>query len=388
MPLSKPVKINNPILTVRWIGTEMQGNIGPDLKFTLKVNNAKSIQGNLKTKNKCIYQNVLEGFVHGQGYTNSLEISVTEKDPVKPYGPVFFKEDFEVKTEPSLTIPIDKAIAPIKHKAVDDDGNYGIRVANFTFNCRWYLAADVVDVIYYISSEMDTNGISREVMTIKELNDIYNATGGWVEKIGLFPKERFLAKVLAFCYWASLVGPKKPWDHKPSIIPAFGSYSLDAEKGKSYFFDIWSNMHYGYVGRVAGFTNTELINGAAIAQAIDDILDTIKQSLDKIIEGITQFDPSKVRKGFKEIEENVALRKKLKEIFKKLKDKNISGLDNPDDTGSIRLGSEGVYDMYGNSFTNTKESRQFMLDLIRKRRRYSKGSNVKIDAKEGVCKLT
>ncbi|MFD4836770.1 polymorphic toxin type 44 domain-containing protein [Achromobacter sp. NPDC058515] len=42
----------------------------------------------------------------------------------------------------------------------------------------------------------------------------------------------------------------------------YGSYD--------YFFDIWSNIHYGYVGVALGFSAAELINGAGLAQALDD----------------------------------------------------------------------------------------------------------------------
>ncbi|NJL82979.1 MAG: hypothetical protein HC890_08510 [Chloroflexaceae bacterium] len=60
-----------------------------------------------------------------------------------------------------------------------------------------------------------------------------------------------------------------------SIFPAFGTYSLDASQGKIYFNDIWSNMHYGYIGRIVGFTERELIDGAAVAQAVDDLINEI-----------------------------------------------------------------------------------------------------------------
>lgn len=37
-----------------------------------------------------------------------------------------------------------------------------------------------------------------------------------------------------------------------------------------YFYDIWSNIHYGYVGVALGFSAAEMINGAGLAQALDD----------------------------------------------------------------------------------------------------------------------
>lgn len=35
-------------------------------------------------------------------------------------------------------------------------------------------------------------------------------------------------------------------------------------------YDIWSNVHYGFVGRYVGFTAFELINGAGFAQLGDN----------------------------------------------------------------------------------------------------------------------
>jgi len=33
-----------------------------------------------------------------------------------------------------------------------------------------------------------------------------------------------------------------------------------------YFYDIWSNIHYGYVGTACGFTESELLDGAGLEQ--------------------------------------------------------------------------------------------------------------------------
>lgn len=37
-----------------------------------------------------------------------------------------------------------------------------------------------------------------------------------------------------------------------------------------YFYDIWSNIHYGYVGLSLGFTESELLTGSAIQQRMQD----------------------------------------------------------------------------------------------------------------------
>ncbi|EGH98365.1 hypothetical protein AO386_07325 [Pseudomonas syringae ICMP 11292] len=52
--------------------------------------------------------------------------------------------------------------------------------------------------------------------------------------------------------WTERVGQYKDWDRKPKIHKKFGwYYHKQGEYG--YFYDIWSNIYYGYVGRAGGF---------------------------------------------------------------------------------------------------------------------------------------
>lgn len=61
-------------------------------------------------------------------------------------------------------------------------------------------------------------------------------------------------------------GPLSPyignWDHKPIVYPMNTTYFRS---------DIWSNIHYGYVGAAAGFTQLELTGGAGLEQIGSDI---------------------------------------------------------------------------------------------------------------------
>jgi hypothetical protein len=79
----------------------------------------------------------------------------------------------------------------------------------------------------------------------------------------------------ALTAWASKVAPGRDWDHKPKLdtLLALGS---DPEGADYYFpilgdvdhelyYDIWSNIHYGYVGSAAGFDPEILQSGAAEA---------------------------------------------------------------------------------------------------------------------------
>jgi len=190
-----------------------------------------------------------------------------------------------------------------------------------------------------------------------------------------------------YAYWIILVGSRRKWDHKPSIFPAFGRYSLDASQGKMYFNDIWSNMHYGYIGRVAGFSKKELIDGAAVAQAVDDLIEKIdKDRIKKLAESIVSFDLSEALETLVEINDP-ELRQKLREMYEKVRQGDIAGLDNDDDSGSILLGSERLYDKYGDGFIDSKETREFIIGIIRRRRKYAPNSDLKLDAIEGICAI-
>lgn len=52
--------------------------------------------------------------------------------------------------------------------------------------------------------------------------------------------------------WANLVNYDQTWDHKGYISTTFGEYSYDSECSAYLLFDIWSNIHYGYIERRLG----------------------------------------------------------------------------------------------------------------------------------------
>ena len=64
-----------------------------------------------------------------------------------------------------------------------------------------------------------------------------------------------------------------------------------------------------------------------------------------------------------------------------------AGLDNDDDSGSIVLGSERLYDKYGDRFVVSQESREFIIGIIRRHRKYDPNSKMKVDAIEGICAI-
>ena len=79
--------------------------------------------------------------------------------------------------------------------------------------------------------------------------------------------DKISGRIQAYQKWKGLVAAKKRWDHKEKIKKLQGSdWACDSNTQLKFMYDIWSNVHYGFVGRYVGFTAFELINGAGFAQ--------------------------------------------------------------------------------------------------------------------------
>lgn len=97
-----------------------------------------------------------------------------------------------------------------------------------------------------------------------------------------FMKIERSARRAALAGWAWLVREGGVWDHKPyfhkdgKMGDEFDSRGVSAYpwhhkyQGYEYFYDIWSNIHYGYVGRFIGFSEDVLLDGAGLAQYLVD----------------------------------------------------------------------------------------------------------------------
>lgn len=95
---------------------------------------------------------------------------------------------------------------------------------------------------------------------------------------------RSRSKITAAELWIGQVNTKKPWDHKLKIREKFKHVAVHRPlpsdqwsetfyhkyKEYDYYLDIWSNIHYGYVGRSIGFTANELLTGSNISQYVSD----------------------------------------------------------------------------------------------------------------------
>lgn len=132
----------------------------------------------------------------------------------------------------------------------------------------------------YIADEMNRNINHPSVLKMKELNsyDSEAETKKYMEipfylRLGHQPNFHSIAlakRAEAFALWTERVGQNRPWDHKPKIKAEFGGDVRHKQGKYDYFYDIWSNIHYGYVGMAAGFSEPVLLDGAGAEQIISD----------------------------------------------------------------------------------------------------------------------
>ncbi|WP_422765017.1 polymorphic toxin type 44 domain-containing protein [Pseudomonas maioricensis] len=131
----------------------------------------------------------------------------------------------------------------------------------------------------YIADEMNRNINHPSVLEMKELNS-YDAGAEtreymalpFYKRLGTQPDFHTFAlakQARAFALWTEWVGQNRPWDHKPKIKEKFGDY-WHKQGDYVYYYDIWSNIHYGYIGIAAGFSEAVLLDGAGAEQIISD----------------------------------------------------------------------------------------------------------------------
>ena len=119
----------------------------------------------------------------------------------------------------------------------------------------------------YIYQQMVSNSRSEVVRTIRL----------WIDLACLYPQRAGSFYLAALSRWYLMVRPHGPWDHKPELermLDLRGDpstkrdddfwFPIGGDRSHEYYYDIWSNIHYGYVGGAAGFTDFTLQVGAAV----------------------------------------------------------------------------------------------------------------------------
>ncbi|OBX60317.1 hypothetical protein A9Z63_05345 [Moraxella lacunata] len=99
--------------------------------------------------------------------------------------------------------------------------------------------------------------------------------------------------IISLKLWHDMVDTNKPWDHKWQIVTdekllkvtvhrltprgACSHSHYHKYKKFDYFYDIWSNIHYGYVGLSVGFSEQALLSGSWVQQVGSDIISAFKE---------------------------------------------------------------------------------------------------------------
>jgi len=67
------------------------------------------------------------------------------------------------------------------------------------------------------------------------------------------------------------------WDYKKEIGDEWGNFQivdfslLGIAEEQVFFYDIWANFHFGYLGMVGGFSEEALLTGAAVEHAASNL---------------------------------------------------------------------------------------------------------------------
>lgn len=149
---------------------------------------------------------------------------------------------------------------------------------------------DAMPVIDYIVGEMNRNSAGPEANRIRTLNTFSadSCIADWQRQSLLrqlltsnMPRQcidmELTGREAAIVSWSLLVRQGGPWDHKKYIRSTFHPrHALEQVWHRlgnwEYYYDIWSNIHYGYVGLACGFSKSTLLNGAGLEQVGSDIL--------------------------------------------------------------------------------------------------------------------
>lgn len=151
----------------------------------------------------------------------------------------------------------------------------------------------VMETAKYISDEIKKNiksiFVKELISLISGYNQVQNVQKQAIDKMTLIGKalimscptyspvankitDKVSGRIKAYSKWKGLVSKNGKWDHKNEILRLQKTleWACDSTTELKFMYDIWSNIHYGFVGRYVGFTEFELINGAGYAQVRDN----------------------------------------------------------------------------------------------------------------------
>jgi len=143
-----------------------------------------------------------------------------------------------------------------------------------------------IEVAKYIVDEIKTNIKSKEAAEIYDYLDYKIYIEKYYNKNTLAPPpDPIVIKEIGVAKWIAMVDTGKPWDHKPKITNRFKVVAVEryTELGNytrshyhkyhyhDYYFDVWSNIHFGFVGKYCEFSDSFLLFGSNTQQMITNL---------------------------------------------------------------------------------------------------------------------
>lgn len=176
---------------------------------------------------------------------------------------------------------------------------------------------ELTPIAVYLAQEMSLNAASDDVAKMRGLNEFsatecitdFRALPVWQQLLGLgITPEQCIGQQLtypaaALLVWAEKVRQGGDWDHKPIISQRFNGRNPSGEQnwhlyGRTlYYYDVWSNIHYGYVGLAAGFSEGVLLDGAGLEQIGSTLARWQLPSSDPTVQGLRAWDDPPDRVG-------------------------------------------------------------------------------------------
>ncbi|UVJ42885.1 polymorphic toxin type 44 domain-containing protein [Pseudomonas sp. LS1212] len=143
----------------------------------------------------------------------------------------------------------------------------------------------------YIAGEMNRNIKHPAVLKMKELINYDSRAQAkkflerpWYARLAGQPNFNAIAlakKLEAMAIWTKQVGQNMEWDHKPKLEAMYNGVVWHKQGKYVYFYDIWSNIHYGYVGIAGGLSESMLLDGAGAEQIASDTVRKLEELLKK-----------------------------------------------------------------------------------------------------------
>lgn len=179
------------------------------------------------------------------------------------------------------------------------------------------MADEITPIADYMTQEMRNNSTGADVRRMLE-NNRFSGEGCiadfqklpfWKQLLGLgiTPQQcidmEMSARTAALLSWGLNVRQDGIWDHKPIIARRFhprnpgGQQHWHLYNTTLYYYDVWSNVHYGFVGKAAGFSDSVLLDGAGLEQIGSTLLRFTRPQRDATVSGLRAWDTPNDRAG-------------------------------------------------------------------------------------------